>query len=81
MKNSVVLYPNPATNTININCASGVSLQFISIYNPAGQIVKTLTANEINTSSAIDVTALKTGTYFMEINATEGKVIKKFVKI
>lgn len=81
VKKMVILYPNPATNTVNINCASGVSLQFISIYNPAAQIVKTLTANEINTSSAIDVTALKTGTYFMEINATEGKVIKKFVKI
>jgi hypothetical protein len=81
LKKMVILYPNPATNTVNINCASGVSLQSISIYNPLGQIVKTLTDNEINTSSTIDVTALKTGTYLMEINATEGKVIKKFVKI
>lgn len=81
LKKMVILYPNPATNAININCASGVSLKSIAIYNPLGQLVKTLTASEINTSLGIDVSALKTGTYFMEINHTEGKKIKKFVKL
>ena len=81
LKNSVVLYPNPAKNTININVASEVNLQSISIYNTLEQLVKTMSVNDKNSSSAIDVSSLKTGTYFMEINATEGKVIKKFVKL
>jgi hypothetical protein len=81
LKNSVVLYPNPAKNTININVASEVNLQSISIYNTLGQLVKTMSVNDKNSSSAIDVSSLKTGTYLMEINATEGKVIKKFVKL
>jgi hypothetical protein len=45
-----------------------------------GQLVKTLITNEINTSLSLDVTALKTGTYFMEINSNYGKTTKKFVK-
>jgi hypothetical protein len=80
LKNAVVLYPNPAQNTVNINVVSEVNLESISIYNPLGQLVKTLIANEINTSLSLDVTALKTGTYFMEINSNYGKTTKKFVK-
>ncbi len=81
LKNTVVLYPNPAENTVNVSVAPSVNIQSISIYNPLGQLVKTLTANEINTSLAIDVTTLKTGTYFMEINSNQGKKTKKFVKL
>jgi hypothetical protein len=81
LKNTVVLYPNPAENTVNVSVAPGVNIQSISIYNPLGQLVKTLTANEINTFLAIDVTALKTGTYFMEINFNQGKTTKRFVKL
>jgi hypothetical protein len=81
MKNAVVLYPNPATNTININVASGVSLQSVSIYNTLGQLVKTLDDTDLNALLPLDVSVLKTGTYFMKINSNNGKTTKKFVKI
>ena len=81
IEDTIVLYPNPAKNTINIDVVSGVIIQSISVYNPLGQLIKTLTANEINASLAIDVTALKTGTYFMEINSNQGKTTKKFIKL
>ena len=75
------LHPNPVKNTINIDVASGVIIQSISIYNPLGQLVKTLTVSEVTTSSSIDVSSLKTGTYFMEIASNNGKTTKKFVKL
>ncbi len=78
---NVVLVPNPVTNTVNINVASGVNLQSIAIYNTLGQLVKTLAGSELSSSSSIDVTALKTGTYIMEINSNFGKTTKKFVKL
>jgi len=75
------LHPNPTKNIVNISFPSGVTIQYIAIYNPLGQLVKQLTASEINTSTAIDVSALRTGTYFMEINSNQGKTTKKFVKL
>jgi hypothetical protein len=75
------MYPNPAKNTVNIEIASGVILESIAIYNPLGQLVKTLTDSELSASLSIDVSALKTGSYFMEITSNNGKITKKFVKL
>ncbi|WP_298221045.1 T9SS type A sorting domain-containing protein [Flavobacterium sp.] len=77
----VTLTPNPTTGILNVHFETGFSINEINLYNPLGQLVKTLTENEINTSSAIDVSALKTGTYFMEIVSDGSKTIKKFVKL
>lgn len=79
--NTFTLHPNPAKHSINMTVSSGVIIQSIAIYNPLGQLVKTLTDDELSSSSSIDVTALKTGTYFMEINSNQGKTTKKFVKL
>ena len=81
IEDAIVLYPNPAKNSININVASGVNMQSISIYNPLGQLVKTLTANALSSSLTIDVSALNTGTYFMEIASNNGKTTNKFIKL
>ena len=75
------VYPNPAKNNLNISIDSGISIQSIIIHNPLGQLVKTLVTDEIDASLTIDVTDLKTGTYFIEINSNQGKTTKKFVKL
>ena len=77
---NVALIPNPVTNTVNINVASGVNLQSITIYNTLGQLVKTVAGSEMISSSSIDVSDLKTGTYFMECNADFGAIRKKLIK-
>ncbi|MBL0013406.1 MAG: T9SS type A sorting domain-containing protein [Flavobacterium sp.] len=79
--NKFNLTPNPASNILNIDVPSGVTIQSIAIYNPLGQLVKTFTDAILSSSSSIDVSALKTGTYFMEINSNQGKTTQKFVKI
>ena len=81
LKNTITLYPNPAKNMININVASDVKLQSIAIYNTLGQLVKTLAESDLSLSLLVDVSALKTGTYLMEITANKVKTVKKFVKI
>jgi hypothetical protein len=75
------LHPNPTKNLVNISFPSAITILSIAIYNPLGQLIKTNTASELSTSLSIDVSALKTGTYFMEINSNQGKTTKKFVKL
>ena len=71
-KKEVSVYPNPAKNTLNI---SGVSnIVNIKIYNILGQMVQE------NTSTAIDVSGLKAGNYFVRIETSEGVVSERFVK-
>ncbi len=81
IENPIVLYPNPVTDLITIKKNNTTEIEFIAIYNPLGQLVKTLAESEVTTSSSIDVSTLKTGTYFMEITSTNGKTTKKFVKL
>jgi hypothetical protein len=80
-KNELKIASNPVDAFVNLSIPSGIMIQSIAIYNPLGQLVKTLTADEISSSLAIDVTALKTGTYLMEINSNQGKTTKKFIKL
>jgi hypothetical protein len=78
---SIILAPNPVDGMLNIVANVTTKIESIVVYNVLGQLVKTLTAYEINASLAIDVSALKTGTYFMEISSNKGKTTKKFVKL
>ena len=71
-KNEVLVYPNPAKNTLNISGVS--SIVNIKIYNVLGQMVQE------NTSTAIDVSGLKAGNYFVRIETSEGVMSKRFVK-
>ncbi len=78
---SITLMPNPVEAIISIATNFTTKIESIAIYNPLGQLVKTLTASELSSSSSIDVSALNTGTYFIEITSNNGKTTKKFVKL
>lgn len=72
----ISVYPNPATSRIAFE--SDVSILSIKLYNSLGQLLKTVSDS---TLTSIDVSSLKAGTYFIEINSDQGKTTKKFVKI
>jgi Secretion system C-terminal sorting domain len=80
--NSIVLYPNPAQNTLNINLGKvsneGVTIQ---IFNTVGQAMKlpTFTAND-GTTFTMDVSSLPNGLYFAHVQAFGGVKIFKVVK-
>jgi len=81
IEDTLVLYPNPVADLITIEKNSTTEIESIAIHNTLGQLVKTLAGSELSSSSSIDVSALKTGTYFMEITSNNGKTTKKFVKL
>ena len=67
--NKISVFPNPAVNVLNISEVSD-----LIVYNIAGQEV--LTAE--NTKN-VDVSALESGVYFIEIQSVKGVSVKKFV--
>lgn len=71
----VKLYPNPSINTLTIECSPQ---SIIEIINTQGQQVKTYTAT--GSKTCLDVTALPSGLYIVEVKTKNGITIHKFVK-
>ena len=71
------LWPNPVTNGNFTLTLKKAMISKVVIFNVHGQIVKTqLIDNLVNT---INVEALKSGVYFVEVRNANGKTVKKFV--
>lgn len=75
VKNSFVMYPNPASNQITVKGEFDAN-ESITIYNLLGQVVmnKAITSNE----QSIDVSSLASGVYTVTFNTA--KVSRKFIK-
>src|SRR5690606_2563300 len=70
----MMLYPNPAKHTLNISLLDAIGKDFV-IYNMVGQIVKKGLFIE-----NVDVSALRSGVYMIEVNTENNKIMKRFVK-
>ena len=70
------LSPVPAKNVLTITTKQAIEINSISIYNTLGQLVQVIT----NPNETIDVSGLKTGSYFIKIVSEKGTAIGKFVK-
>lgn len=68
------VFPNPVSNTMNVSMRDYAKLE---ILNSVGQILLTTIRN----SSAVDVSGLKEGVYFVRITKPDGTVIEtQFIK-
>lgn len=74
----LTLYPNPVENILCFELKNAISLNSISIYNTLGQLV--LVLPNAKASKSIDVSTLKSGTYFIKINSEKGTSNAKFIK-
>ena len=71
----ISVFPNPAIDKIIIESPQQA---FVEISNIQGKIIKTIEANEYNTS--IDISSFAKGMYFVKLKIAKGLVVKKFVK-
>ena len=71
----IELFPNPATNFLNINYSGGLDLS-ARIFTIDGWLIKKIQILQ----DQLDVSDLTNGVYFLEISNTEGKTVKRFVK-
>ena len=74
---NVILFPNPANNSITIKTLSQTKDDIISLYNIQGQLIQ---KQLLNTSSEINISNLEKGVYFLNVSNTEKTIVKRFVK-
>ena len=73
------LFPNPVAAQLQLDIAARASaIRVIKIVNASGSVVRVISHPD-TTSLAIDIAGLENGTYFVNVNTTEGSVTGKFV--
>ncbi|SCY90303.1 T9SS type A sorting domain-containing protein [Flavobacterium caeni] len=72
------LYPNPATDVLQITATQDLELSSLGVYNVLGELV--LAVPNARQVKAIDVSMLKTGTYFVKIQSSKGNTVAQFLK-
>lgn len=72
------LFPNPVKNVLNITSKENTSITSIQIYNILGESLVDLKNKK--TFSAIDISNLNNGIYFIRINSNKGNSTHKFLK-
>ncbi len=77
--NTITLYPNPASNSVQITNSLNETITNLALYEVSGKLVKQLT--ETNHSQlTVDLQNLAKGLYFLEITtASNTKQIKKLI--
>jgi hypothetical protein len=78
--NTLTVYPNPASDNLNINFGSVKSNVVLSLYNIVGQEVYTHVEKNASTS-VIPVANLNTGIYILRVQNEDGEVITRKVEI
>ncbi len=73
------VYPNPATNVINITNADNILVNGVAIVDINGRTVKSLKFDNV-TEAQINVADLSAGVYLMNISSDNGTTTKKIVK-
>src|SRR5690606_39762654 len=73
------LYPNPATNIVNITNSENMAVQQVMVYDVTGKQLSTQTFNN-ETEIQLNVENLASGTYMLHIKTNEGVAVKKVVK-
>ena len=64
-ENNFTINPNPASENISINLKENQEVNLINIYNNLGQLVQTAT------KTSIDISALATGSYYVQVTTNE----------
>jgi Flp pilus assembly pilin Flp len=67
------VYPNPASEVVNISLQEGLTLEKVNVYNTLGQLVKT------ENKDVIAVNSLVEGNYFFEVITNKGKATKQII--
>lgn len=75
----ISVYPNPATDFVNITNNSAIEINGVEIIDVNGRIVKSLTPKNAPTTE-INIADLTAGVYFMNIKTSEGSGTKKIIK-
>ena len=79
LSNSISMYPNPADSQVTISNKSDVALQNAVIYDINGKLINQYDLSNMQGKQVIDVSALATGVYVVQITGETSSVSKRLI--
>ncbi len=79
-KKMFAIYPNPATEVLNIASKSADNITKVIIYDTTGKMLHEQVFEDSNSQQQIDVSSLAKGIYMIEVSTLRAAQIVKFVK-
>lgn len=76
--NDIEMYPNPATNTVNVSLDHPSKIQ-VTVFDALGKVVYNKYNNQTNSAHSLDVSTFTQGVYFVKIQAQNGAITKKLI--
>ena len=76
---AIGLHPNPVKDMLRLEIKDTIEVNVLKIYNTLGQLV--MDVPHAKTIRSVDVSALKSGNYFLKIDSNQGSSTLKFMKI
>ena len=73
------VYPNPATNIVNITNSENLSVKQVEIYDTTGKLINTHNFNN-EAEIQLNIETLTSGTYLLHLHTDEGTAVKKLIK-
>ena len=78
-ENEITIFPNPVSDNLTVETTS-LEKKYLSIYNVMGEKSLTLTLSKGEGTKVVNVSALRSGVYFVEVRDGKNIIRKKFIK-
>lgn len=77
---SILMFPNPTKDIVEISNPQQLSLDVLSIYDLRGRLMKTVDIQNMGLKKSIDVSEMASSIYFIIIQGKDGQITKKLIK-
>jgi hypothetical protein len=81
LESSIVLFPNPANDVVNVQCTMNnvqFDIESIEVYDVYGKLISNV--NVVENPTRINISGLADGMYFVRVTTDAGTITKSFVK-
>ena len=80
LNTAISMYPNPASDQVILANGSNILLDNAMIYDMNGKLINTIDLQNMGSEMSIDVSALASGVYMVQINSDGATAIKRLLK-
>lgn len=77
---AITMYPNPAKEQVTITNSSNILLEKATIYDLNGKMVNQVNLSNMQGEKVIDISALASGVYVVQIASDESIAVKRLIK-
>jgi len=77
---SIVLYPNPTNNLVQLSNPQNLAMEALTIYDLTGRLIQSVDLRNMGVERSIDLSGLANASYMVLIQSVESQITKQLIK-